>query len=279
MQGIRDIKRRIKTVKNTQQITKAMEMVAASKLRKAQALAYTTRPYEKSLKEVASRVLTAGGDVEHKLIQPSKEGKPGYIVVTADRGLCGGYNSNVIKKACTIDKDNSYMITVGKKGKEALKARGYNIVAEFMDIGDLPSYNQARSVFETASKLLDQGIFSELNVIYTEFVNAMQQNVVLAKLTPVKSEDEKNSDNVYLYEPSAQQVFDTLIPKYLTGRIYRSLVESKASEHGARMTAMGSATDNATDMINELTLSYNKARQDSITQELIEIVSGAQALD
>ncbi|WP_350343524.1 ATP synthase F1 subunit gamma [Proteinivorax tanatarense] len=279
MQGIRDIKRRIKTVKNTQQITKAMEMVAASKLRKAQSLAYATRPYEKSLKELAGRVLTAGGDVQHKLLQPSQEGKPGYILITADRGLCGGYNTNVIKKALTIDKDNCYMIAVGKKGKEALKRQDYNIVAEFTDIGDLPSYNQARSIFETASQLLEQGVFSELNIIYTEFINAMQQNVVLDKLIPVENNENDGKDNVYLYEPSAQQVLDTLIPKYLTGRIYRSLVESKASEHGARMTAMGSATDNASDMIHELTLSFNKARQASITQELIEIVSGAQALD
>lgn len=279
MQGIKDIKRRIKSVTNTKQITKAMEMVAAAKLRRAQTKVIQSKPYAEKMKEVVTRVLTNSGDYRSPLLKGNPEGKPAYIVITADRGLCGGYNANVLRTAAkTINKDESYVIVVGRKARDFLRKRDFNIVAEFLDIGDEPTYTQGQSIYGSVSQLIEEGLFSEVHIIYTQFINAMQQKVMIEKLLPVQSEEQKGS-SLYLFEPSVEEVLDNLIPKYLAGRIYQTLNESKASEHGARMTAMGSATDNANDMIGRLTLTYNRARQASITQEILEIVNGANALD
>ncbi len=280
MQGIRDIKRRIKTVTNTQQITKAMKMVAAAKLRKAQNKVTASKPYGEKMQEVITRVLSNVTDYNHPILNGNPEGKPAYIVITADRGLCGAYNTNVIRTALkNIDKDNSYVICVGRRGRDILKRRGYNIVAEFLDLGDDPTYNQGISIFGTISQLIEEGLFSEVHLIYTQFITAMQQRVIFERILPVEKKEGEKSSSLYLFEPSVEEVLDSLIPKYLTGKIYQSLNESKASEHGARMTAMGSATDNASEMIGKLTLTYNRARQASITQEILEIVNGANALD
>jgi F-type H+-transporting ATPase subunit gamma len=279
MLGIRDIKRRIKTVNNTQQITKAMEMVAAAKLRRSQDKVVQSKPYAAKMQEVVERVLSNSRDYSNPIIEGNPQGKPAYIVITADRGLCGGYNANILRTAQkTIDRENSYVITVGRKGRDFLKKKGYNIVAEFLDIGDEPNYNHGQRIYGTVAQLLEEGLFSEVYVIYTQFINALSQKVVTEKLLPVERKGEKISA-IYLFEPSVEEVLDNLIPKYLTGKLYQGLVESKAAEHGARMTAMGSATDNATEMIEKLTLTYNRARQASITQEILEIVNGANALD
>lgn len=279
MQGIRDIKRRIKTVNNTQQITKAMKMVAAAKLRKAQDKVASSKPYGEKMREVVQRVLSNTNDYSNPILNGNLEGKPAYIVVTADRGLCGGYNANIIRTAIKdIDKENSYVITVGRKGRDLLRRRGYNIVAEFLDIGDEPSFNQSTSIFGTVTQMIEEGIFSEVHIIYTQFINALSQKVVHEKMLPVDKNEGEKQTSLYLFEPSVESVLDSLIPKYLTGMIYQSLNEAKASEHGARMTAMGSATDNASELIGQLTLTYNRARQAAITQEILEIVNGANAL-
>lgn len=279
MQGIRDIKRRIKSVKNTQQITKAMKMVAAAKLRKAQEKVAASKAYDEKIREVVQRVLSNTADYSNPILTGSPEGKPAYIVITADRGLAGGYNANVIRTAIKdIDQDNSYVIAVGRKGRDSLKRRGYNIVAEFLDIGDEPCYNHSVSIFGTVTQLIEEGIFSEVHIIYTEFINAMTQKVVHEKILPVEEVEGEKQSGLYLFEPSVEAVLDSLIPKYLTSLIFQALNEAKASEHGSRMTAMGAATDNANDLIGELTLSYNRARQASITQEILEIVNGANAL-
>ncbi|SET16445.1 ATP synthase F1 subunit gamma [Anaerobranca gottschalkii] len=279
MQGIRDIKRRIKTVTNTKQITKAMEMVAAAKLRRSQDKVIQSKPYAAKMQEVVERVLSNSRDYTNPIIEGNPQGKPAFIVVTADRGLCGGYNANVLRTAQkTIDKENSYVIVVGRKARDLMKKQGYNIVAEFLDIGDEPNYNHGQRIYGTVAQLLEEGLFSEVNIIYTQFINALTQRVVIERLLPVERKGEKIS-NIYLFEPSVEEVLDNLIPKYLTGKLYQALVESKAAEHGARMTAMGSATDNASEMIEKLTLTYNRARQASITQEILEIVNGANALD
>ncbi|QNO15173.1 ATP synthase F1 subunit gamma [Alkalicella caledoniensis] len=279
MQGIRDIKRRIKTVNNTQQITKAMKMVAAAKLRKAQDKVASSKPYGEKMREVVQRVLSNTTDYSNPILNGNPEGKPAYIVVTADRGLCGGYNANILRTAIKdIDKENSYVITVGRKGRDLLRRRGYNIVAEFLDIGDEPSFNQSTSIFGTVTQMIEEGIFSEVHIIYTQFINALSQKVVHEKMLPVDKNEGEKQTSLYLFEPSVESVLDSLIPKYLTGMIYQSLNEAKASEHGARMTAMGSATDNASELIGQLTLTYNRARQAAITQEILEIVNGANAL-
>lgn len=279
MQGIRDIKRRIKSITSTKQITKAMEMVAASKLRRAQTKVIQSKPYAAKMEEVVTRVLSNSGDYSNPLLKGNPDGKPAYIVITADRGLCGGYNANILRTVTkSIDKDAAYVIAVGRKARDFLRKRDFNIVAEFLDIGDEPTYTQGQSIYGTVSQLVEEGLFSEVHIIYTQFINAMQQKVMNEKLLPVESDEAKGSA-LYLFEPSVEEVLDNLIPKYLAGRIYQALNESKASEHGARMTAMGSATDNANDMIGSLTLTYNRARQASITQEILEIVNGANALD
>lgn len=281
MAGMKEIKRRIKSIKSTQQITKAMKMVAAAKLRQTQAHVFDARPYAEKLKSVLGRV-AAKSDYVHPLLEKREVKKVGYVIVTGDRGLCGGFNANVIRlteHAMATQSAEKGILAVGRKGRDYFKRRGYNIVEEYSNIGDNPSYMQGKELAKRIMALYEEGIFDEVHLVYTQFKTAISQLPLVIKLLPVEppaGEEELKAD--YIYEPSSAAVLETLLPRYIETLVFRALLESKTSEHGARMTAMGSATDNANDMIAKMTLLFNRARQAAITREISEIVAGANAL-
>ncbi|MHB8172381.1 MAG: ATP synthase F1 subunit gamma [Thermincolia bacterium] len=281
MPGMRDITRRIKSVKSTQQITKAMKMVAAAKLRKAQERVTAARPFAQETREVLSRLVGAASDMSHPLLAVREPKNIGYVVITADRGLCGGYNSNILRKSAGEIKqlDKVSLITVGRKSRDFFRRTGKNIVAEFTGLGEGINFSDAKKI---AQKVIDYYIaeeFDEVYLVYTEFVSALTQHPTTIKLLPVEPPKEEGPAVDYIYEPSVEAILSVLLPKYVETTVFRALLESKASEQGARMTAMGSATDNAKELIAKLTLSYNRARQAAITSEISEIVGGAAALD
>lgn len=282
MAGAREIKRRIRSVNNTKQITKAMKMVAAAKLRRAQDQAVASKPYANKLQEVLGRIVEASGELKHPLLDKRATKNVGYIIVSADRGLAGGYNANLIRKAVQVmaGKDNVGVVTVGRKARDFFKKRNYNIQAEYLGINDVPSFAEASKIADTVVSYYEEGIYDEVYLVYTEFVTTITLKPVVKKLLPIETlgqeEESKNSD--YLFEPQPEEVLNTLLPRYLKNSMYSALMNSKASEHAARMTAMDSATDNASEMIDKLTLFYNRARQAAITREISEIVAGANAL-
>lgn len=281
MQSTRDIKRRINSVRSTQQITKAMEMVAAAKLRRAQASVVEARPYVRKLAEVISRIVERGIDASHTLLEP-RQGAPAYVVVAADRGLCGAYNANVFRFAREIISANPGPVAVvGRKARDEMAKQGIEIIAQVSLLGEEPSYEDAVNIMGPLFKYSDEGVFGPLHLIYTEFVSPLQHHPRMVQLLPVTGlEPASNpSQALYLYEPSPEAVLKDLLPRYVRSLVYHGLLESKAAEHGARMTAMRSATDNAGDMIESLTLSFNQARQAAITLEILEVVNGAQALE
>ncbi len=286
--GVREFKRRIRSVKNTQQITKAMEMVAAAKLRRAQESAEASRPYTEVLQGTLARLAAVSFDVRHPLLDKREDvRKVGYIVVTADRGLCGAYNTNIIRAAeQSIQEDDRNLetgiIAVGRKTRDFYRKRG-SIDAEFINLGDNVSYADAREVAQYVMNAYENGELDEVYLVYARFVNALRQIPTVTQLLPLDTPEEDTSSEStrvidYLYEPSAEEILLTLLPKYVGSQIYHAMLEGKASEHGARMTAMGNATENAGEIIDSLELAMNKARQAAITDEILDIVGGAEAL-
>ncbi|MFZ5943919.1 MAG: ATP synthase F1 subunit gamma [Bacillota bacterium] len=284
MATMRDIKRRIRSVKNTQQITKAMKMVAAAKLRKTQGAVISSRPYADKLKEVLSRLVASTAEVKDPLLETREVKKIGFVVVTADRGFAGGYNANLIKSAVAAmakHQDTEIgIIAVGKKARDFFRKRNFSVEGEFIGIDDIPTLNEAKKITETIKAYYTEGIYDEVYIVYTEFITAMQQRPKTKRILPIEApgSEEGGGDLDYIFDPSPQEVLNYLLPLYLTNQVFGALMDAKASEHGARMTAMGSATDNAGEMIDKLTLSYNRARQAAITREISEIVGGANAL-
>jgi len=285
--GVREFKRRIRSVQNTQKITKAMKMVAAAKLRRAQEAAEDSRPYTETLQGTLARLAGLSTDVEHPLLKKRSEvTKVGYIVVTADRGLCGGYNTNIIR-ACTDDiaaderKPSKGIIAVGRKARDFFRKRG-GLEAEFVNLGDKISYADAREIAQYVMNAYENEEFDEIYIVYAKFINALRQVPTLIKLLPIEppeavaTEDKINVE--YIYEPSAEEILVNLLPRYVGSQIYHAMLEGKASEHGARMTAMGNASENAGEIIDNLTLKMNKVRQAAITDEILDIVGGAEAL-
>lgn len=283
MAGVRDIKRRIRSVKSTQQITKAMKMVAAAKLRKTQAAAVATRPYTNKLEEILGRIVASAGEVKHPLMVERPVKSVGIILITADRGLAGGYNANLLKKALLEaarfgDTEVSF-IAVGRKGRDFLRRRHKKIQGEITGIRDVPTFNEAQNIAKLAVDGFMEDRYDEVYLVYQEFITAVQQHPVMKQLLPIPYEKgEEQEEQEYLYEPGPTEVLEILLPKYINNTVFHILTESKASEHGSRMTAMGSATDNAAEMIDKLTLFYNRSRQAAITREISEIVGGANAL-
>ncbi len=276
----RDIKRRITSVKSIQQITKAMEMVAAAKLRRAQVNVIAARPYTTKLAQVMSRIIMAGNDASSPLLE-AKDGPPAYIVIAADRGLSGAYNANVLRFARETIQENPGPVTViGRKAKEFMGKRGFELIGEYGLKFEDPTYNDAASILAPLFSNFDLGIFGSLHMIYTEFTSVLSHKPQIMQLLPVIGlGQEEAGPSLYLYEPSPEAVLDNLLPRYITSLLYQGLLEAKASELGAQRTAMKSATDNADEVIDKLTLSYNRARQTAITQEILEVVNGAQALE
>jgi len=284
--SMRDIKRQIKSVQNTRQITKAMEMVAASKLRKAQEKAEAARPYSEKLKDVVSSIAAGTQGTQHPMLVSRPVKKTAYMIVTSDRGLAGGYNANILRKVTMLiaerhqSKDEYGLFVIGRKGRDFLRRRDYPIVEEVTEISDTPKFADIKSIAYAAVQKFEEGEFDELYICYNRFVNAITQVPTVDRLLPmdaVGNSGQKGVSASYEYEPSPEGVLEVLLPKYAETLIYSAILDGKASELGAKMTAMGSATKNASKMIGELTLTYNRARQAAITQEITEIVAGANA--
>lgn len=282
-QGMNDIKRRIRSVKNTKQITKAMELVSSAKLRKAKERVEKTRPYFRTIVRSIQDILSSTKGLKHPLIDKREVKNKAYIVVTADRGLCGGYNTNIIKlvQSDIQSKDNTVLINVGTKGRDYFKRRNFNIKESFSHISENPTYSDAINIGKVALDLYKSKEVDEIYLAYTEFVSTISYNPTLIKLLPAdnfSADEVKEKGTMIDYEPSPEEVLDYLIPKYIESTIYGAMMESSASEQGSRRVAMESASDNAEDVIADLGLKYNRARQAAITQEISEIVGGAEAL-
>lgn len=311
---MRDIKRRINSIKNTQQITRAMEIVAATKLRRVQQQVQAARPFAEKLGEVLERLVTAQRRamasargrrrkaLDHPLLAVRPVENVAYVVITADRGLAGGYNANVIRLADQIlseEKRPFTTIAVGRRGRDFLARTGRPILEEHIGLGDDVKYDWAREFSHMLMRRFEEGEVDEVHFVYTEFVSAVVQRPLTARLLPIAglddedgaaaaaaeaeaagepSEGEGDETVPYVYEPSPEAVLNILLPRYVETQVYQILLEAKAAEQAARMTAMRNATDNADEMIRSLNLSFNRARQESITKEISEIVGGAEAL-
>ena len=284
MASMRDIKRRKSSVQSTQQITKAMKLVSTVKLQRAKGRAEKSKTYFSCMYDTVASMLSKAGTVNHPFLMAGESTKKAVIVITANRGLAGGYNSNIVKliKNSDFKKEDLLLYTIGTKGRDALARLGYTIAADYSEVIDEPMYSDA---MEISKKLLEEfaaGRIGEIYVAYTGFKNTVTHVPTLLQLLPVKVEDDRPQSEdhqaVMEFEPECEEAIDLIIPKYITSLIYGALIESVASENGARMQAMDSATSNADDMISKLSLLYNRARQSSITQELTEIIAGAEAI-
>lgn len=283
--GSKEIRAKIKSVTNTKKITKAMEMVAASKMRKAQARMEATKPYVEKVKRVIGHVAGAHPEYKHPYTQESEQVKRvALIMISSDRGLCGGLNTNLFRKAMPQLKAwqeqgvEVELALVGNKAQGFFRSYGGNVVATVADLGDTPHIEDLVGTIKVVLDKFDAGEIDEVYLASNEFVNTMSQNPNIQKLVPLEAEAESETHWDYLYEPDAKTALDLLMRRYVEATVFGSVVENAACEQGARMMAMKNATDNAGEMINELKLSYNKARQAAITAEISEIVAGTAAV-
>ncbi len=282
----KEIRTKVKSVQNTQKITRAMEMVAASKMRKAQDRMAASRPYADKIRNVIKHLAHAHPEYQHSYLQERDVKRVGFIVVSSDRGLCGGLNANLFRtcigslkewdtKSVEID-----ICTIGGKAAGFFKRVGGNVVAEASQLGDAPAINDLIGTVKVMLDAFDSGKIDRLYVVYNEFVSTMVQDPQVEQLLPIQADSEEGYAHQwdYLYEPEAKEVLTDLLTRYVESLVYQAVVENIASEQSARMVAMKAASDNAGDLIDELNLAYNKARQAAITQEISEIVSGAAAV-
>ena len=283
MLSLRDLRRRIKSVESTQQITKAMKAVAAAKMRRAQEDVVSARPYARRLREVLGRVAISAGNVRHPLLEVREPQKVAFLLITADRGLCGGFNSNLIRLASQEAKNFTGVdfICAGRKGRDFFRRLKKNLIFEYIGLGETVKVEQAREIAAFVLQKYEQKELDVVYVIYSEFVNVLIQRPKITKLLPIEPPEESGEVKKvdYIFEPEAEEIMAEMLPMYVENFIFHALLESKASEQSARMTAMDNATENANEIINQLTLQMNKARQTAITKELLEIVSGAAALE
>jgi len=287
MPSLIDLRRRIRAVKSTQQITKAMKMIAASRLRRAQERVVSARPFAQKMLKVLNGLASRVDQDAHPLLRAAApgQGRPLLIVITADRGLCGSFNTNIIKAGAMFVAESPQVCTlglVGRKGRDFFARRGFDVMYEEVGIFQKLAYSHAQGIAQNAIELFTSGQVDRVMLIYNEFKSVMTQRVVVDQLLPIARADVDTAVSAnqvdYLYEPSAQEIFNQLLPRYVEVQVYRSLLESNAAFFAAQMTAMDTASKNATDMIASLTLFMNKVRQAAITREIIEVVSGAQAL-
>ena len=286
MPSVRQLRRRIRSVENTAKITKAMSMIAASKMRRAQESALTSRPYSDSLSNLLADLAAQPPEDEdsiHPLMRKRDISRVEVILITPDRGLTGGLNSNINRAAgqfVSSYDDDASIIAVGKKGRDFMVRYGRNVRAVFTDISDRPSILDVTPVARLAMDSYESGAVDAVYVAYAKFVNTTVQQAAVERLLPVQPADLRPQDQVgYIYEPDDQHVLAQLLPRYVEMEIYHALLEGIASEQSARMVAMRSATDNANAMVDDLTLVMNKARQESITTELLDIIGGAAAVE
>ena len=284
MASMRDIKRRKGSISSTQQITKAMKLVSTVKLQKAKTHAEQANPYFNYMYKTVTSMLARSGSINHPYLTGGTSDKKAVIVITSNRGLAGGYNANIVKLITNGDlpKEKLAIYAIGNKGAEALAHRGYDIAMENAQLIENPTYEEAAALSKSVLESYSKGEIGEIYLAYTHFKNTVVHEPKLMKLLPIDFDDvelEVEDSNVLMnYEPNEEEALDMIIPKYVTSLFYGALVEAVASENGARMQAMDSATSNAEDMISDLSLKYNRARQGSITQELTEIIAGASAI-
>lgn len=283
MASMREIKRRKGSIQSTAQITKAMKLVSTVKFQKAKGKAEGSRPYFDKMYETVTSILGKTGHVIHPYLTGGGSSKKGIILISSNRGLAGGYNANVVKLVTSAGfaPEEVVLYTIGRKGKDVLSHKGFNIADDYSDVIEAPLYSDARKIGHAVLDAYLSGQIGEIYLAYTSFKNTVVHIPRLIKLLPVTVSGEKKEEDLLPpmnYEPSAEEALDAIIPKYVCSIIYGALMEAAASENGARMTAMDNATSNAEEMIDKLTLSYNRARQGAITQEITEIVSGSEAL-
>lgn len=284
MASMRDIKRRKTSISSTQQITKAMKLVSTVKLQKAKNRAEETTSYFNYMYQTVCSMLAKAGRIQHPYLMERESSKKAVIVVTSNRGLAGGYNSNVVKliTGSDISPEDAVIYAVGYKGEDALLRKGYSVAKDYSDVIEAPTYEDALQISKQVLEDYAAGEIGEIYLAYTHFKNTVSHIPTLLKLLPVQVDEndiEESKNNVLMnFKPNEEEALDLIIPKYIASLIYGALVEAVASENGARMQAMDSATSNAEEMINDLSLKYNRARQSSITQELTEIIAGAEAI-
>jgi F-type H+-transporting ATPase subunit gamma len=305
MPNLRDIRNRIDSVENTKQVTRAMKLVAAAKLRRAQERIFETRPYAFKIAEITNHLKEELDPTAHPFFEEPEETTGALVIVlSGDRGLCGAFNSNVFKKAESVieeeyaevqDEGDLYLLCVGRKGHEHFDKRGYTLVGDYRGIFDDLQFDIAQKIVKDAVEGFERGIWSEVTVVYNEFKNTISQNRIAEPLLPIPEErfttpvmeeettplefPENGQKIDYIFEPNAERLLDELVPRYLYYQVWRALLESNAAEQGARMVAMDNATSNAEELIDDLTLKYNRARQNAITMEILDITSGAEALE
>ncbi|KAB7707463.1 F0F1 ATP synthase subunit gamma [Bacillus aerolatus] len=285
MASLRDIKTRITSTKKTSQITKAMEMVSASKLNRAETNAKAFVPYMEKIQEVVASIALGSKDVTHPMLVSRPVKKTGYLVITSDRGLAGAYNSSILRlvhnkiKERHTSKDEYVIIAIGRMGRDYFLNRGMNVALDIAGLPDQPSFSDIKDIATKAVNFFAEGMYDELYMYYNHFVSAIQQDVTEKKVLPLTDIASSSKLTSYEFEPAPEEIMEVLLPQYAESLIYGALLDGKASEHAARMSAMRSATDNAKELIDSLTLQYNRARQAAITQEITEIVGGVAALE
>jgi F-type H+-transporting ATPase subunit gamma len=285
MASLRDIKNSINSTKKMSQITKAMEMTSAAKWNRGVMNAKAFVPYMEKIQEVTVAVAMGSKGINHPMLQSRPVKKTGYIVMTSDRGLAGAFNSNVIRRVFqTIEKrhkskDEYSIIAIGRVARDFFVKRGINVDLEIVGVSDQPNFESVKDITSSTVGMFSDGTFDELYLFYTHYKSAITQEVMEKKLLPLTDLSTTSKLTSYEFEPSAEEILDVLLPQYAESLIYGALLDSKASEHAARMTAMRNATDNAKEMIKNYSLIYNRARQAAITQEIAEIVGGAAALE
>ena len=282
MASQRDIRRRIGAVKNIKQITRAMQFVAASKLKRAQDATLASRPYSEKLDEVLADLAEVLGAEDHPLLAEREGGKRLVVLVTTDRGLAGPLNTNTIRFASREILDHPgdlSMVTVGRKGRDAMRRAGVPLEAHFAGFGDRPAFADVLPLARLIADDFLSGTYGRVDIIYSRFVSTLTQRPEMLELLPIKPSQDSEGipGNQFIFEPSAAEVLRQLLPRYVATRLFQTVLEGKASEESSRMVAMKNATENAGDLIDDLTLSYNKVRQSNITREMIEIASGANA--
>lgn len=285
MASLRDIKSRITSTQKMGKITKAMQMVSASKMSRAEQNAKAFVPYMDKIQEVTASIALGSQDATHPMLTTRPVKKTGYLVITSDRGLAGSYNSNMLRQVMQTVKerhksnDEFAIIAIGRVGRDFFKKNGMNVIGDIVGLPDQPNFAEIKDIASKTVGMFSDGVLDEIIIFYSHYINAIRQDVTEKKLLPLTDISSSNKLVSYEFEPSAEEILDVLLPQYAESLVYGSLLDSKASEHAARMTAMSAATDNANDIIKSLSLSYNRARQAAITQEITEIVGGAAALE
>ncbi|CEG21945.1 ATP synthase gamma chain [Planococcus massiliensis] len=285
MASLRDIKNRITSTKKTSQITRAMQMVSASKLNRAELNAKAFVPYMEKIQEVVASIAAGSNDTSHAMMTTRPVQKTAYLVITSDRGLVGGYNSNILRTVMSkirqrhTSNDEFVILSIGRKGRDFFAKQGMTILDSAIALPDHPSFADIKEITRKAVGMFSDGTYDEVYMYYNHFVSAIQQEVTEKKVLPLTDIETTGSTASYEFDPSAEAILEVLLPQYAESLIFGAVLDGKASEHAASMTAMKSATDNASELIDGLTLSYNRARQAAITQEITEIVGGAAALE